>query len=104
MNKKQEQILNKKFKVNRHFSITRSDYEDMPDPMEARNWSDEKMTELAKSIKLNLCEYDKNDKEAMEDNFWYTMEKEAVKMGMRYYEDLDEEEMNKSDSEWEQIK
>ena len=109
MNKKQEQILNKRFKVNKHISITRGDYENMPCPMLAWNWSDEKMTELAKNIKQNL--YYKNQEETIYKNFppfpplvWAVIEKEAIKMGMRYYEDLDKKEFSINKSEWEQIK
>lgn len=98
MNKRQKELLDKEFKVNKHFSITRGDYEGMPDPLIAFTWSDEQMKQLAKNISNELCPYDKNDPEGMEDDFWATMENVAVRMGMEYYEDLDpngEEEYEK---------
>jgi hypothetical protein len=104
MNKKQETILNKEFKVNDHFCITRSDYEDMPCAMMAWNWTDEQMQKLASNIAVELCEYDENDEEGMDDDFWKTMENVAVRMGMAYYEDMTDEEFNKQNEEWEKIK
>jgi hypothetical protein len=104
MNKKQETLLNKEFKVNDHFSITRSDYEDMPCAMMAWNWTDEQMQKLASNIAVELCEYDENDEEGMDDDFWKTMENVAVRIGMAYYEDMTDEEFNKQNEEWEKIK
>ena len=103
MNKKQETLLNKEFKVNDHFCITRSDYEDMPCAMMAWNWTDEQMQKLASNIAVELCEYDENDEEGMDDDFWKTMENVAVGMGMVYYEDMTDEEFNKQNEEWERL-
>ena len=103
MNKKQKEILYKEFKVNEHFSITRDDYEGMPCSMIAFNWTDEQMQDLANKIDKGLCPYDENDGEAMEDDFWATMENVAVRNGMRYYEDLTEEEFRKLKKEWKEI-
>jgi len=96
--------LNKEFKVNEHFSIRRCDYEDMPDPMLAWNWSDEKMQELAELTSKNLCRYDKTDPEGMEDDFWKTMEEAAVYMGMKYYEDMEDDELAELDEQFKNIK
>lgn len=104
MNKTQEQLLTKQFKVNEHFAITRADYEDMPDPMLAFTWSDERMEELARRIASNLCPYDENDPEGMEDDFWKEMEDEAVRMGMEYYEDFTDDEFDSINKVWDNIK
>ena len=104
MNNKQKALLEKKFKVNDRFSITRGDYEGLPDAMLAWTWSDERMTELAANINRNLCRYDKNDPEGMEDDFWKTMEDEAVKMGMEYYEDFDDDYHAELEYDWMNVK
>ena len=103
MNDRQKAILDKEFKVNEIFSITRRDYEDMPASMLAWNWSDEKMTELAARIKANLAPYDSDDTEGMEDDFWRTMEVEAERMGMEYYEDLDDDYYNSIQEQWDKV-
>ena len=103
MTDKQKEILNKEFKVNKHFSITRGDYEGMPSPMLAWTWSDERMTLLAANINANLARYDANDPEAMDDDFWYTMEGEAVKMGMEYYEDFDDDYCAELEYKWKNV-
>lgn len=104
MNKTQEQLLTKRFKVNERFTIAREDYENMPDPMLAFTWSDERMEELARRIAPNLCPYDENDPEGMEDDFWKEMEDEAVRMGMEYYEDFSKEESDAIEEKWNSIK
>ena len=87
--------------------VSRGDYEGMPAPMYAGEFDDDKMTELAKKIYLCLTnEYGYSDKdlekyfndmsanvdEDLEDAFWREMEEIAVQMGMRYYEDMTDEE------------
>lgn len=110
MNKKQEELLKKEFKVNEHFSISRGDYEGMPCAMLAWNWSDEKMQELANRTKQAMGDLDiydldnKFDKEEMEDNFWINMETEAVHMGMEYYEDMTDERLAELKKEFDKIK
>jgi hypothetical protein len=104
MTPKQEDILKQEFKVNEHFAISRGDYENMPDPMLAWNWTDEQMRELAGLTNQNLCLYDKNDPEGMEDDFWKTMEDCAVYLGMRYYEDMDDNEIAELDKEFAKLK
>lgn len=89
--------LNKEFKVGfKEFSICRADYENMPDPMKTDGFDDEKMTELAKSIgvelkKWNFDEESEYYEDDVEGAFWREMEECAVAMGMTYYEDEDEE-------------
>ena len=80
--------LEKEFRVNDEFSITRADYEDMPAPMAARYWSDEQMQELANGIKLAIMTHDIEDCECDWDIYWEEMERVAVNMGMVYYEDM----------------
>lgn len=104
MNEKQQAIIEKVFAVNEHFSIRRSDYEGMPNPMLAWTWSDERMTELAARINQELARYDANDPEGMEDDFWKTMEDEAVRMGMEYYEDFDDDYCAELQYKWMQVK
>lgn len=87
--------------------VSRGDYESMSCPMYAGEFDDEKMTQLAKDIYLTLTiEYGYTDKELekyfndqssnidenLDRNFWCEMENIAVQMGMRYYEDMTDEE------------
>jgi hypothetical protein len=107
MNKKQEEILYKEFKVNDRFTITRNDYESFPCAMVAYNWTDEQMEELAKEVGEELEGYaewyDDLDCEGYEEDFWIAMENIAVKRGMQYYEDLSDEEYKKACEEWRDI-
>ena len=75
----------------------------MPDPMLAWIWSDDRMTRLAANINANLASYDPNDPEGMDDDFWTTMENEAVKMGMEYYEDFSEDHIASLEYQWNNI-
>ena len=110
MNKKQQELIEKEFKVNDEFSISRGDYESMPCAMLAWNWSDSKMQELANKVAKELTLYNFGDsdyadrKEQKEDAFWKEMENVAVSMGMEYYEDMEDEEITRLDKEWENIK
>ena len=87
--------------------VSRGDYESMPAPMYAGEFDDEKMAELARLIYQMLNsnygytdrELEKyfNDMSANVDEdlniaFWREMEEIAVQMGMRYYEDMTDEE------------
>ena len=87
--------------------VSRGDYENMPAPMYAGEFDDEKMAELARLIYQMLNsnygytdrELEKyfNDPSANIDEdlniaFWREMEEIAVQMGMRYYEDMTDEE------------
>lgn len=104
MNEKQKALLEKEFKVNEHFAISRSDYENMPCPMLAWTWSDERMQQLAGNIGQSLTRYDANDPDGMDDDFWKTMEDEAVRMGMEYYEDFDDDYRAELQYDWMNLK
>jgi hypothetical protein len=85
--------LNKEFKVGfKDYTISRSDYEDMPCPMNTDGFDDEKMKTLAENIGAELQQYNFDEqsqyyKDEVDDAFWREMENCAVKMGMTYYED-----------------
>ena len=104
MNEKQTAILEKEFRVNDRYTITRSDYEDMPSPMLAWTWCDSRMTELASRINGNLAPYDESNPNRSDENFWETMEREALKMGMAYYEDLEDDYLASLEYEWKNLK
>lgn len=87
--------------------VSRGDYENMPAPMYAGEFDDEKMAELARLIYQMLnSNYGYTDKELekyfndmsanvdedLDIAFWNEMESIAVQMGMRYYEDMTDEE------------
>lgn len=89
--------------------VSRGDYESMPSPMYAGEFDDEKMRKLAEEIYQSMrYEYgysedelhdfftnpDACEDEKMSGHFWIEMENIAVNMGMRYYEDMSEEEYN----------
>lgn len=89
--------------------VSRGDYDGMPSPMHAGEFDDEKMQKLAKEIYQTLrYDYGYSDDElndfftnpdAVENekmcgHFWIEMENIAANMGMRYYEDMTEEEYN----------
>ena len=87
--------------------VSRGDYESMPCPMYAGEFSDSKMKKLAKLIYetiYQLSGYPRHTinsylKGEIEDDYlnklyWKEMEEIAVQMGMRYYEDMSEEEYN----------
>ena len=83
----------------------------MPAPMYAGEFDDDQMTELAERIYLclsNEYSYSKEDLEKyfnynpndlvdydLDMAFWREMENIAIEMGMRYYEDMTDEEYNK---------
>ena len=100
------------FEINGVQIISRIDYESIPIPMYATEFTDDQMQNLAETIYLTLCNYggfnktdvddyfqtNEMDKELFEDidnAFWKEMEIIAVNMGMRYYEDMSDEEYNK---------
>lgn len=90
--------------------VSRGDYESMPAPMYAGEFDDDKMTELAERIYLCLSNEYSYSKENLEKYFnikpndlidddldiafWREMENIAIEMGMRYYEDMTDEEYN----------
>ena len=87
--------------------VSRGDYESMPAPMYAGEFDDDKMIELARLIYQMLnSNYGYTDRELekyfnntsanidedLDMAFWREMEEIAVQMGMRYYEDMSDEE------------
>ena len=109
MNERQKALLEKEFDVNEQFSITRGDYENMPCPMLAWTWSDRQMTELAKEIALELSNYNYDEaspyyQEEKEENFWKEMENCAVRLGMEYYEDFDDDYLAELEYDWINLK
>ena len=104
---KKDELLQKEFKVNEDFSVARGDYESLPCPMLAWTWTDAQMEALAKNIaeELKQYSYDENDiEDQKEDAFWREMENCAVSMGMEYYEDMTDEEYNRYEMEWQNLK
>ena len=108
MNKAQEALLNKEFRVNDDFTLTRSDYENLPCPMIAFTWSDYEMEKLAHNIANELSQYSYDEtqdlREQKDDAFWKEMEDVAVQMGMKYYEDLDPYGDEELEKQWWSIK
>ena len=89
--------------------VSRGDYEGLPCPMYAFEFDDDQMSELARLIYQMLnSQYGYTDRELekyfndqtanidedLDKAFWKEMEEIAVQMGMRYYEDMSEEEYN----------
>ena len=87
--------------------VSRGDYEGLPCPMYAFEFDDDQMSELARLIYQMLnSQYGYTDRELekyfndqtanidedLDKAFWKEMEEIAVQMGMRYYEDMSEEE------------
>lgn len=86
-------------------TLSREDYESLPCAMYATEFTDEQMQELVEktanvlSSQYGYNEYEisclKEDSQELEDYydaFWREMEECAVAMGMRYYEDMSDEE------------
>lgn len=102
-------MINKKFSY-KGIVITRGDYESMPCPMYAHEFSDEKMEELVKYIydmlnvnygydetfiaNINSNENISDEVERFDEKFWEVMETCAIDMNMRYYEDMSDDEYN----------
>ena len=92
-------------------TITRYDYEAMPDPMCAVEFSDEEMQKIAQDTyeyllsngwsdkeiseylgdNLDYLNDDNDTAEMIKDDFWRFMEKAAIENGMKYYEDMDDD-------------
>jgi hypothetical protein len=104
---RQNEILNKEFKVNSGFNITRGEFEGFPCPMVACNWSDKRMEELAEEINKNFYPSVANtpsELEELEDEFYSVMENTAVRMGMKYYGDLTESQEREIEDYWNSVK
>lgn len=104
-----EEKYNKYFQFQGLEIVSRGDYEGLPIPMYGVEFTDDQMNELARLIyqMLNsnyryshkdLEDYfnhnNPNKDEDLDMAFWKEMEEIAVQMGMRYYEDMTEEEYN----------
>ena len=88
--------------------ITREDYESLPCAMYAMEFTDAHMQELIDKIanvlssqygyteyEISCLEEDSQELEDYYDAFWREMENAALDMGMRYYEDMSDEEYMK---------
>ena len=100
--------LHKFFKVNNLNIISRDDYETLPCPMYAMEFTDEQMQTLANRIydvlisRYTINEVNKyfsgkdfDNFEQVGTQFWNTMEGVACDLNMRYYEDISDEEYHK---------
>lgn len=77
--------MNKEFPIEgTEFTISRMDYESLPCPMKAWDWTDQQMQDLAAEIST---EQPRNYEE-----YWAEMESAACALGMIYYEDMTQEE------------
>lgn len=88
--------------------ITREDYESLPCAMYAMEFTNAQMQELVEKIanvlssqygyteyEISCLEEDSQKLEDYYDAFWREMENAALDMGMRYYEDMSDEEYMK---------
>jgi hypothetical protein len=88
--------------------ITREDYESLPCAMYAMEFTNAQMQELVDRIanvlssqygyneyEISCLEEYSQELEDYYDVFWVVMEECAIDMGMRYYEDMTDEEYNK---------
>lgn len=88
--------------------ITREDYESLPCAMYAMEFTNTQMQELVEKIanvlssqygyneyEISCLEEDSQELEDYYDAFWREMENIALDMGMRYYEDMSDEEYMK---------
>ena len=95
----EQEMLEKQFSCGGVDVVCRLDYESLPIPMKASEFTDEQMQELANTIyntlqvvygfdSNELKEYfTKGEGEKCSMRFWEEMETIAVSMGMAYYED-----------------
>lgn len=93
-------------------TVTRGDYEGLPDPMCAWRWTDEQMKALADAISRefdyediyntwkDVGESEEGIFEELNSAWWHVMETSAINLGMRYYEDFTEEEMKQDEEDW----
>lgn len=109
LNKAQMDFLNKEFPVkglSKH-TLSRMEFEGFPCAMMACLFTDEQMTELANRVSIDMedVDIDENttntyDKDEFEDIWYRTIENNALNMGMKYYEDYTEEEIEKMTNEF----
>ncbi len=99
--------LKKEF-VSGGVGITREDYESLPCAMYAMEFTDDQMQELVNRVadvlssqygyneyEISCLEEDSQELEDYYEAFWREMENIALDMGMRYYEDMSDEEYMK---------
>lgn len=87
MDKKDKEILEKEFVVEGKRTICRGDYESLPLPMKAYDWTDEQMQELAEYIGREIgIPTDETYNTKSDEAFDRAFEDCAVKMGMEYYD------------------
>lgn len=99
LNERQREILEKEFEVNSQRTITRLFFENLPElSMFAWRWSDKRMQELADKIGEEL-----NGQWVDDNTFEEIAENEAVKLGMGYYINMDEDVMAEYEWEWRNI-
>jgi len=104
------ELLNKNYYIsNTDLVISRGDYESFPCAMMAWNWTEKQMSDLAEMIGHNLS-FDKKMEDMSEteldefdDEFYRVIENSALDMGMKYYEDLSEEEYKEQKNKWEKL-
>ena len=88
--------------------LSREDYESLPCAMYAMEFTDKQMQTLVENIacvmggcygyteyEISCLEEDSQELEDYYDAFWREMENIALDMGMRYYEDMSDEEYMK---------
>lgn len=96
-------------------TVTRGDYESLPIPLCAWRWTDEQMKALADAIAMSF-DYEHYYTELIEDGtdaetafecanneWWKAMEDCAIELGMRYYDDFTEDEINQDKEDWEKF-
>ena len=89
-------------------SITREDYESMPCAMFATEFNDKQMQEIVNKLhdvltfqygytehEISNLEDGSAEMEDYDNAFWREMENIAVDMGMRYYDDMTDDEYKK---------
>lgn len=108
---KEESSIDKEFSYN-GLTVTRYDYEALPDPMAAEEVDDDTMQKIVKEMYYMFLDNGWSDKdiqkygsdidkiydeepegEMFQDEWWKNMEVAACKFGMRYYEDMNDNEL-----------
>lgn len=100
LNKAQKEFLDKEFAVegfSSRYALTRGEFESWPIPMMAFLFTDEQMQNLADEVSKILKNVGFNENDPDKDSlfdFWFeTIETTAVNMGMEYYDDFSDEEI-----------
>lgn len=81
------------------YNISRELFESFPCPLVACCWTDKRMRQLAELIsryfQMSYIPSDPLEQESVEDEYYQVIEKCALDMGMKYYEDLTDEAYEK---------